>query len=70
MKENLENLSVHYQGFTSRVVQGSQMCWTQNLAKMLIRSYLISSKWESQEKDEVTYPRGKTNNKWSNQYAI
>lgn len=68
MKENLENLNVHYQGFTSRVVPGSQFLknaiWqTQNKEKMPIRSYLISAKGGSKEKDEVTNPRGKTNNK-------
>lgn len=68
MKENLENLNVHSQGFTSRVVQGSQFLknaiwWTQNLTKMPIRSYLISTKGGSSENDEVTNTRGKTNNK-------
>lgn len=66
MKENLENPNAQSQGFTSRVVQGSQflknaICWTQNLAKMPIRSYLISTKRGSQEKDGVSNPRGKTN---------
>lgn len=65
MKENLENLNVHFQGFTSSIAQDPQflknaICWTQNLAKMPIRSYLISTKGGSQEKDGVTNPRGKT----------
>lgn len=68
MKENLENPNAQSRGFTSRVVEGSQclknaICWTQSLAKMPIRSYLISTKGGSKEKDGVTNPRAKTNNR-------